>query len=94
MALTPGPVWTVGHIPHDAQVRVDRRIAQIQAGAPTLTAVLEDGPLRRRRLDVELVEGRPPKTLDLPADAGTCRYCLTEWNQAGPTASYSFLYLV
>ena len=58
MALTPGPSAR-GHIPHDAQVRVDRRVARIQAGAPTVTAVLEDGPLRRRRLEVELVAGPP-----------------------------------
>lgn len=94
MALSPGSARMAGHIPHDAQVRVDRRVARIQAGAPTVTAVLEDGPLRRRRLEVELVEGRPPKTVDVPGDAGTCRYCLSEWNQSGPTASYGFLYPV
>jgi hypothetical protein len=43
----------------------------------------------------EVVEGRPPKTIDLPAeDGGTCRYCLSEWNQSGPAAVYEFLYRV
>ena len=94
MALSSGSAPTVGHIPHDAQVRVDRRVARIQAGGPTVTAVLEDGPMRRRRLEVELVQGRPPKTIDVPDGVGTCRYCLSEWTQSGPTASYGFLYLV
>jgi hypothetical protein len=46
-------------------------------------------------IDVEVLEGRPPKTLDLPAgDGTTCRYCLSGWVQAGDSALYSFLYLV
>jgi hypothetical protein len=62
---------------------------------PTVTAVLEDGPLRGRQLDVATVEGRPPKTIDVPADDGaSLRYCLTHWEQSGPTADYSFLYRV
>jgi hypothetical protein len=62
---------------------------------PTVTAVLEDGPLDGRRLDVETVEGRPPKTIDVPEDdGGTCRYCLANWEQTGPTADYTFLYRV
>jgi hypothetical protein len=41
------------------------------------------------------VEGRPPKTIEVEADdGGTCRYCLAEWNQAGASAKYSFLYRV
>jgi hypothetical protein len=60
-----------------------------------IVAVLEDGPLAGRRIEAEAVEGRPPKTLDLVADDGsTCRYCLAEWAQAGPSAVYTFLYLV
>jgi hypothetical protein len=47
------------------------------------------------RIDVEVLEGRPPKTLDLPADDGsTCRYVLAAWMQSGDSASYEFLYLV
>ncbi len=62
---------------------------------PTVTALLEDGPLRGRRLDVDTIEGRPPKTIDVPEDGGgTLRYCLTHWEQTGPTADYSFLYSV
>jgi hypothetical protein len=60
-----------------------------------IVALLEDGPLAGRRIEAEVVEGRPPKTLDLVADDGsTCRYCLAEWVQAGPCAAYTFLYLV
>jgi hypothetical protein len=46
-------------------------------------------------LDVEVLEGRPPKTLDLAAaDGGTCRYCLEGWMQSGGSARYTFLYRV
>jgi hypothetical protein len=62
---------------------------------PTITAVLEGGPLDGRRIDVDVVEGRPPKTIDAPADDGSsCRYGLAEWAQAGPSATYTFLYRV
>ena len=61
----------------------------------TLTAVLDDGPLRGKRIDAHVVEGRPPRTVDVPADDGsTCRYCLAEWVQSGPSATYTFLYRV
>ncbi len=61
----------------------------------TISAVLTDGPLKGRRVEVGLVEARPPHTLEVLADdATTCRYCLTEWTQSGPTAQYSFLYRV
>ncbi len=64
-------------------------------GEPTITAVLDGGPLDGRRIEIAVVEGRPPKTMDVPADDGsTCRYCLAEWAQAGPSADYAFLYLV
>jgi hypothetical protein len=56
---------------------------------------LEDGPLSGQRIETESVEGRPPKTIDVPADDGTtCRYCLAEWMQSGPSALYTFLYRV
>jgi hypothetical protein len=62
---------------------------------PTITAVLEGGPLGGRRVDAEVVEGRPPKTIDLPADDGsTCRYGLAEWAQTGSSAVYAFLYRI
>jgi hypothetical protein len=65
-----------------------------QAG-PTVTARLADGPLEGRRLEVQLVEARPPKTIDAPAENGSaCRYCLAEWAQSGPSAVYTFLYPV
>ena len=62
---------------------------------PTITAALDDGPLRGIRIEVQVVEGRPPSTVNVPADDGsTCRYCLAEWVQSGPSAAYSFLYRV
>ena len=62
---------------------------------PTITAVLEGGPVDGRRIEVDVVEGRPPKTIDATADDGSiCRYCLAEWEQAGRSAAYTFLYPV
>ncbi len=62
---------------------------------PTITAMLERGPLAGRRIAVDVVEGRPPKTIDLRADDGSsCRYCLADWVQSGPSAIYTFLYRV
>ncbi|MEA2145185.1 MAG: hypothetical protein QOG59_772 [Solirubrobacteraceae bacterium] len=62
---------------------------------PTITAALQRGPLAGRRIEVAVVEGRPPKTIDVAADDGTtCRYCLADWTQTGPSATYTFLYLV
>jgi hypothetical protein len=62
---------------------------------PTITATFEDGPLAGRSIEAEVFEGRPPKTLDAPADDGsTCRYCLEGWVQSGRSAGYTFLYRV
>jgi hypothetical protein len=73
---------------------VEATAAAREAG-PTIIAVLEGGPLAGRRLEAEVVEGRPPKTIDVEADDGsTCRYGLAEWAQAGPSAVYTFLYAV
>jgi hypothetical protein len=61
----------------------------------TVTAVLDDGPLRGKRIEARIVEARPPSTVDVPADDGsTCRYCLAQWTQSGPSAVYNFLYRV
>lgn len=61
----------------------------------TITATLKGGPLARRRVDAEIVEGRPPMTLDLRADDGsTCRYCLEGLPQSGRAADYTFLYRI
>jgi len=60
-----------------------------------MEAVLTDGPLKGRNVQMEPVEGRPPATLDLPGDDGTTlRYGLAEWTQEGPSAEYAFLYPV
>jgi uncharacterized protein (DUF2267 family) len=62
---------------------------------PTITAALHDGPLRGMRIEAPVVEGRPPSTVDVPADDdSTCRYCLADWTQSGPSAEYTFLYRV
>jgi hypothetical protein len=73
----------------------ERRAAEEAGGAPTITGELNDGPLAGRSIEVEVVEGRPPKTIDVAAaDGGTCRYCLAQWEQAGGSAAYTFLYRV
>jgi hypothetical protein len=73
----------------------------LQAGASgqevgtTITAALDDGPLRGKRIEAHVVQGRPPSTVDvLSDDASTCRYCLAQWTQSGPSARYTFLYRV
>jgi hypothetical protein len=54
---------------------------------PTIVADLGDGTLQGRRLQVDAVEGRPPKTVDVTAaDGGTCRYSLADWTQTGGSA--------
>ena len=66
-----------------------------EARGPTITATLDDGPLQGIRIEAQVVEGRPPSTVDVPAEDGsTCRYCLAEWAQSGPSAAYTFLYRV
>jgi hypothetical protein len=62
---------------------------------PTVTATFKDGPLAGSSIETEVVEGRPPKTIDAPADDGSrCRYCLADWVQSGRFAVYTFLYRV
>lgn len=70
------------------------RGARSQRG-PTITATLGDGPLEGSRMEFEVIEGRPPKTIDVRAEDGTmCRYCLEDWVQSGSAAAYTFLYRV
>jgi len=60
-----------------------------------MQALLKDGPLKGESIEVEAVEGRPPMTVDLPKEGdGALRYCLSELNQEGMTAVYTFLYAV
>jgi hypothetical protein len=62
---------------------------------PTITAMLADGPLEGKSIEAEIVEGRPPKILDVPdEDASMYRYCLEGWMQSGSSAQYTFLYRV
>ena len=66
-----------------------------EAPGPTVAALLSDGPLEGRVVDAEIVQGRPPSTVEVRADDGTtCRYCLADWTQSGPEAVYTFLYRV
>jgi hypothetical protein len=62
----------------------------------TIIARLADGPLKGDRVEVDMLEARPPLTLDLPAgdEDGTCRYCLDALVQNGDSAVYTFLYRV
>ena len=63
--------------------------------APTITAILKGGPLGGQSREAGVVEGRPPKTIELSAeDGGTLRYGLAEWTQSGHSAVYEFLYRV
>jgi hypothetical protein len=51
--------------------------------------------MQGKAVGVEVVEGRPPKTIDVPVEkGGTYRYCLAQWTQEGMTAVYTFLYAV
>jgi hypothetical protein len=60
-----------------------------------MQALLKDGPLKGESIELEAVEGRPPMTVDVPREGdGTLRYCLSELNQEGMTAAYTFLYAV
>ena len=46
-----------------------------QARSSGITARLDDGPLQGIRIEAEVVEGRPPSTVDVPADdSSTCRW--------------------
>ena len=66
-----------------------------QEAGPTITVSLADGPVRGRRIKADVVQGRPPITVDVTADDGTtCRYCLGDLVQGGSSATYSFLYRV
>jgi hypothetical protein len=58
--------------------------------------MLDDGPLDGKRIETGVIEGRPPKIIDVrdDDDAGAFRYCLADWMQAGRAASYTFLYRV
>jgi hypothetical protein len=83
------------HAPEQPPTGLRKVCASERETGPTITAVLERGPLAGRRIEVEVVEGRPPKTIDVPADDGSrYRYCLADWVQTGPSAIYTFLYRV
>jgi hypothetical protein len=61
----------------------------------TITAALSDGPLRGKRAEAQIIEGRPSSTIDVPGKDGTmCRYCLAHLTQSGTSAVYTFLYHV
>ena len=61
---------------------------------PTITAMFNDGPLIGTSTEVEVIEGRPPKTIDAPDDDGSTSALLAGWVQSGRSAEYTFLYRV
>lgn len=58
----------------------------------TIVAKLADGPLSGATREVTVVEGRPPKTIDIDVGERSLRYCLAHWEQSGQSAIYGFLY--
>jgi hypothetical protein len=79
---------------HSHRMTSEARASDQDVG-PTITAKLDDGPLKGVRIQAQVIEGRPPSTIDVPAnDGSTCRYCLADWVQSGPSAVYTFLYRV
>jgi hypothetical protein len=69
--------------------------SQRETGGPTVAAKLIDGPLAGTTVTAYVVEGRPPKTIDVEGpDRASQRYCLAEWEQTGNSADYTFLYEV
>ena len=38
--------------------------------AADMRALLEDGPMQGKKLEVKAVDGRPPKTIDVPDEKG------------------------
>ena len=82
-------------LPTTKQVKKRRSRADESPYAAAVQALLEDGPMQGKKVEVEAVEGRPPKTIDVPDEkGGACRYCLAQWTQEGMTAAYTFLYAV
>ena len=58
-----------------------------------MEALLEDGPMQGMRVEMEPVEGRPPKTIAVSDEGNrSYRYGLAEWTQEGMTAVYAFLH--
>ena len=57
-----------------------------------MQALLKDGPLKGMAVNIEAVEGRPPTTIEVSGETAAYRYCLTQLNQEGMTAAYTFLY--
>jgi hypothetical protein len=57
-----------------------------------VTAALVDGPLAGERVEIAVVEGRPPMTVDVPTrDGSACRSCLDALVQGGTSATYTFV---
>ena len=61
----------------------------------TITATLSDGPLRGKRVEAQIVEGRPSSTIDVPRkDGRRAATAWRTWTQSGTSAVYTFLYHV
>jgi len=78
----------------DTEATREQPVSRTAPRAP-VKALLTDGPMRGKPVEIELVEGRPPMTIDLQDEKdGTLRYCLSELSQEGMAATYTFLYAV
>jgi hypothetical protein len=72
---------------HDGSKRMAIPVADV---GPTVTATLR--PSARQQYEVAVIEGRPPKTVEVPADdRSRRRYCLAGWVQSGRSADYTYL---
>src|SRR4051812_3311045 len=62
---------------------------------PQTTATLVDGPLAGESVEIAVVQGRPPMTVEVPTrDGSACRYCLDALVQGGTSATYTFVFRV
>jgi hypothetical protein len=86
-------VGTQAHLHAGAGLmRVGKMCPSEREAGPTIFAMLERGPLAGRRIGVDVVGGRPPKTIDLRADDGSSYRC---WSRGlGPERSVRDLHVL
>ena len=90
-----GAHWSSGVSARAGEERLSNVGRDESPYAGAVRALLEDGPMQGKKVEVEAVEGRPPSTIDVPDENGNaCRYCLAQLTQEGMTAAYTFLYAV
>jgi hypothetical protein len=75
------------------RARVQESLRSYAGIGATVTARFKDGFLKGSSIEAEIVEGRPPKTIEAPTEDGSaCRYCLAGSVQSGRSAVYTHLY--